>query len=441
MSFGRRLILFFLLIVMLPMLAVGGLLLQVTSESRTGKADAQLAAGLDTALALADEQTAVAQQLASRFASDPGLAHALRGVRAPALRSVAAGLAAKPEVVAVILEGPTAGQLARAGDPSAIEFARVELHEPGTQQLLGTLAVSTSTATGFVQRLARLTGREAVVVRDGRKLAGTLEISADQVPAPGDTNDISIGGDDQRARSVELTDGDQLVLFGPTEVGGSTINTGVALLLALLLAAAVAFAFFLARTLHTLYELTSQQAVTDELTGLSNQRRFRELLTKETERARRFGHDLALLMLDFDDFKKVNDTHGHLQGDDVLRVVSGVMREEVREVDEPARYGGEELAVALPETAPQGAAEVAERIRTRIEDSEIPMRSGTGSVGVTVSIGVAGLDGKVTDVDGLIAAADKALYEAKHAGKNQVRKASVGKRATGRRKGDRRKSR
>ena len=111
--------------------------------------------------------------------------------------------------------------------------------------------------------------------------------------------------------------------------------------------------------------------MTDELTGLSNQRRFRELMAKEDERAQRFGHDLSLLMLDIDDFKQVNDTHGHLQGDEVLRMVGRVLSQESRGIDEPARYGGEEFAVALPETGLAGAVELAERIRARIESERV----------------------------------------------------------------------
>ena len=99
-----------------------------------------------------------------------------------------------------------------------------------------------------------------------------------------------------------------------------------------------------------LHEMVAEQAVTDELTGLPNNRRFRRWIATETARAERFGHDLSLLMLDIDDFKKVNDTYGHLQGDEVLRSIGRVLREESRGIDEPARYGGEEFAIGLPET-------------------------------------------------------------------------------------------
>jgi diguanylate cyclase (GGDEF)-like protein len=170
----------------------------------------------------------------------------------------------------------------------------------------------------------------------------------------------------------------------------------------------------------SLHELVSEQAVTDDLTGLSNKRRFRELLEKEAARAQRFGHDLSLLMLDIDDFKRINDTHGHLQGDEVLRRIAAALDTESRGVDEPARYGGEEFAIALPETGLEGALEVAERIRTRIASQEVPLLDGEGSVGITASIGAATMSGEPDDIEGLIAAADAALYEAKAAGKDRV---------------------
>lgn len=131
-----------------------------------------------------------------------------------------------------------------------------------------------------------------------------------------------------------------------------------------------------------LHEMVSEQAITDELTGLSNQRRFRELVGKEAARAQRFGHELALLILDIDDFKPINDTYGHLQGDEVLKELGRILLDESRGVDEPARYGGEEFVLALPETDVEGALEVAERIRRRIEAASIPphrrVRDGRG---------------------------------------------------------------
>jgi diguanylate cyclase (GGDEF)-like protein len=169
-----------------------------------------------------------------------------------------------------------------------------------------------------------------------------------------------------------------------------------------------------------LHELVSQQAVTDELTGLSNQRRFRELMAKEEERAQRFGHDLSLIMLDIDDFKRVNDEHGHLQGDEVLRTIGRILDKESRGIDEPARYGGEEFAVALLETDLVGAVEVAERIRSRIDAERVRGVDGGSPLRVTASVGAASMPASAKTAQDLIAAADAALYEAKRSGKNRV---------------------
>ena len=134
--------------------------------------------------------------------------------------------------------------------------------------------------------------------------------------------------------------------------------------------------------------------MTDELTGLSNRRRFQEAMATEVERSRRFGQPVGLVMLDIDDFKAVNDTYGHQQGDLVLREVARVLRETSREIDEPARYGGEELAVVLPGTDLEGAYNLAERVRAGIEELRAAAaRRRRRSLRVTASFGVATLPG------------------------------------------------
>lgn len=161
-----------------------------------------------------------------------------------------------------------------------------------------------------------------------------------------------------------------------------------------------------------------RQAVTDELTGLSNYARFQELLSSEVEQVKRYGDSLGLLMLDLDDFKAINDTFGHQQGDAVLRAVARVLRETSREADTPARYGGDELAVVLPHTDLQGAFTIGERVRAAIEHLDVPRIDDGGSLRVTVSVGVAASDWG--DKEALVADADKALYAAKRDGKNRT---------------------
>lgn len=161
-----------------------------------------------------------------------------------------------------------------------------------------------------------------------------------------------------------------------------------------------------------------RQAVTDELTGLTNHGRFQELLTLEVEQVRRYHHPAGLIMLDIDDFKSINDTYGHQQGDVVLRQVARVLWDTSREVDVPARYGGEEMALILPHTDLEGSFAIAERIRAEVAALRVSRLDGDGTLRVTASFGVAAsADG---DKDSLIAEADSALYTAKRQGKNQT---------------------
>lgn len=175
-----------------------------------------------------------------------------------------------------------------------------------------------------------------------------------------------------------------------------------------------------------LHETVERQAITDELTGLSNRRRFTDTIAAEVERSRRFGTGVGLVLLDIDDFKSVNDTYGHQQGDLVLREVAKVLRASSREIDEPARYGGEELAVVLPGTDLEGAHQLAERVREGIEALRLPIigDEASESLRITASFGAASLPASASDVRGLVAAADEALYQAKRAGKNRTVSAS-----------------
>ncbi|HVW10165.1 MAG TPA: GGDEF domain-containing protein [Bryobacteraceae bacterium] len=152
-------------------------------------------------------------------------------------------------------------------------------------------------------------------------------------------------------------------------------------------------------------------AQTDGLTGLWNRRAFDEALARECERALRTGTSVSLLLLDIDHFKEFNDRNGHPLGDDCLRSVSAAVNSVVRNCDLVARYGGEEIAVILPDTAADGAVELAEIIRLAIE---------AGGV-VTASIGVATAAARETGMpESLIYAADAAMYQAKAGGRNRV---------------------
>jgi two-component system cell cycle response regulator len=160
-------------------------------------------------------------------------------------------------------------------------------------------------------------------------------------------------------------------------------------------------------------------AHTDPLTQVVNRRALTMQLTSELDRARRYQSVLSLLMLDLDHFKTVNDTYGHLIGDDVLREVAGLLQTAIRSVDVVARYGGEEFVIVLPETPLAGAVTFAERIRAQIEHH--PFCETQGPLSITASVGVAvyPADG-VESVEDLFARADDALYRAKAEGRNAV---------------------
>ncbi|MDA8093500.1 MAG: diguanylate cyclase [Betaproteobacteria bacterium] len=158
-------------------------------------------------------------------------------------------------------------------------------------------------------------------------------------------------------------------------------------------------------------------ATTDELTGIANRRRFMTLAQREFERSRRYGRSLALLMLDVDFFKGVNDTYGHAAGDVALAAVTHAIQEKLRSADAFGRLGGEEFAVLLAETDSTGACELAERLRVAVERLAIPADDET--IHLTVSIGVAEID-RDEDVEQLLHRADLALYGAKKSGRNRV---------------------
>ncbi|MBN2840188.1 MAG: diguanylate cyclase [Coriobacteriia bacterium] len=170
-----------------------------------------------------------------------------------------------------------------------------------------------------------------------------------------------------------------------------------------------------------LYRLTKRLSITDELTDLYNYRFLQQRLDDEIHRAERYDKRLSFLMLDIDDFKRVNDVHGHRVGDQVLAEVSALLKSTVREVDVVARYGGEEFSVILPETDAPGAFIAAEKIREAVALQRFRDADGEPVVHVTVSIGLASFPSHATDKEALLRAADDAVYHAKATGKDRVR--------------------
>ncbi len=171
--------------------------------------------------------------------------------------------------------------------------------------------------------------------------------------------------------------------------------------------------------LEQLNRAIRELAVRDGLTGLYNYRYFQEMLRAETARSERHNRPASVLMIDVDNFKTYNDTHGHVMGDEVLRALARILGERARRTDMVARYGGEEFVILLPETSREAAQTVAESLLERVANHPFP-KGDTQPLGrVTISVGLAEFPRDASDARGLIENADKALYRSKSEGRNR----------------------
>jgi diguanylate cyclase (GGDEF)-like protein len=161
-----------------------------------------------------------------------------------------------------------------------------------------------------------------------------------------------------------------------------------------------------------------QRSATDVVTGVLNRGGFMDVLGRECIRAARGGHPLSVVMLDFDNFKGINDTYGHPFGDRTLIAVARACRDAVREPDFVGRLGGDEFAVGMPQTDGEGARQSAERIRAAVSNVSMPLPGG-GALSITTSVGLAVLQNTDT-LQSLLARCDRAVYEAKRRGRNRV---------------------
>jgi diguanylate cyclase (GGDEF)-like protein len=288
-------------------------------------------------------------------------------------------------------------------------------------------------AAQLEQRVAELdtarTRVRAANARFGEALTATHDpvqlirvVVESAVEATGATGGVVLGLDGELARVGDPDAGAERLAF-PLRVGssdfGSLVIAGDAfdagqVETAASLAAQVVVALENAR----LHRLVQHQAMADSLTGLANRRSLEETLRSELARAARFGGSVCVVFADLDNFKRVNDRHGHPAGDEVLKEFAVTLRRTVRESDVAARWGGEEFALVLTGTDAAGGARLAERARVEIESRPIPMPEGE-ELTVTASFGVASYP-ECEEFDELLAAADSALYAAKHAGRNRV---------------------
>ena len=262
-------------------------------------------------------------------------------------------------------------------------------------------------------------GDRLLLVEHGRLLGSNVAFSTHE-------NTVELQGERYRSLATAVSDagGARLLALRPEEeiVGAvapyrQRIRYAALGSFALLVLVALLFAGPLLRMLGDFRRVASQ-ATTDSLTGLANRRSFDEELALEWRRAYRIGDSLALVLVDLDNFKQVNDTHGHPAGDAVLRTVGEVLGSGVRQIDLAARYGGEEFVVLVPESDLKGATQLAKRLRLAISKARTELPDGR-LLKVTASFGVAA-KGELESAERLVAEADVALYEAKRAGKNRV---------------------
>jgi diguanylate cyclase (GGDEF)-like protein len=292
----------------------------------------------------------------------------------------------KTRVTAVVQVPPTAQAKEKTTDCLVVIYTK----EP---TLLGKRFVLDSAVT----RIGR--GSENHIVLDGDSVSrrhAHVEQRGERWWAvdDGSTNGTFVN-DEQIPREVSLANGDRIKV-GPT-----------------------IFKYLAGEDVEAQYhEEIYRMSIIDGLTGAHNKRYLLESLEKEIMRARRHERPLSFLMFDIDHFKKINDFHGHLAGDHVLKEIARIVQSRIRRDEIFARYGGEEFAIVLPETPIEGARQLAEGLRARVEASEFVFQS--EQIRVTVSIGIAMLSDAERSSLEFIRTADTRLYEAKRSGRNRV---------------------
>ncbi len=350
----------------------------------------------------------------SELAASSSLQQALLQKNDARLRSFALSHDAR-----IVLRGRTFGKLAQEPRVAATAtlarrnhvVARVTMAVPVDRSLLAVL----QSATPMPKHAALLLVQRGRVIAGGP--AGThVDVRDDR---------IQLATVPFFSTAAKLVAGNaSLVAVEPVSAVEARVNAyrrrllfAAAITLALAAGLATRLARPVARVLADLARLT-RQAQTDGLTNLANRRAFDERLDVEVEHARRLGTNIAFVIADIDDFKSINDSHGHQTGDEVLRRVGRTFAEAVRELDLPGRYGGEEFALVLPGTNLSGARALAEKIRKNLEELLVTTPDGS-SFQVSASFGAACFPAQ-SGVEELVAAADAALYEAKRTGKNRV---------------------
>ena len=407
---------------------MSGLIPHTSPVTRTGLAALAVLAALVAAIVVTLDRQAVGtnrQEAASQLESGARLAASGVGNLRADLRLRASRLASSAALQRAVMDGDRSAvaRIAHANHASVAMGGAaigVPLQQPRLSAhaviLSGTAVVARITVGRAVdaELLAVLRGAtvlppkaKLVLMEHGRVIAGPRLVL--------DRASYAFGSAPLPVKGVNVVATESLADVS-ARTGPYLRNTLVAAILTLLLAGALTVR--LTRPLDRMVGDLSERAERDELTGLANRRTLDERLGEEVDRARRYDTHVTLVLIDIDDFKRVNDRHGHQCGDDVLRVVGAVLSQSLRELDLAARYGGEEFALVLPGTVVEGARRVAEKIRVAVAAVEIPAPS-SERIRVTASFGMAEFPA-FQSVAELIAEADRCLYEAKRHGKNRV---------------------
>jgi two-component system, cell cycle response regulator len=292
----------------------------------------------------------------------------------------------------------------------------------------------------------KLTGEETQVAQSGGGPSAPTEASLIQISGPSlgtryviekaeltigrdASNDIVLDNENvSRAHARVLNQGTRILLEDLGSTNGSAVNDQDVATIELrngdiVKIGSVILKFVSGGNAEALYhEEIYRLTIHDGLTGTSNRRSFDEFLEREYARAKRYERPLSLALFDIDHFKNVNDKHGHLAGDYVLRRMASKVKALVRREELIARYGGEEFAIVMPETRLEKAQMFGEKVRALVETTEFEFDN--QKIPVTVSVGIATINASFENEIALIKAADGALYEAKNAGRNTVRTAS-----------------
>ena len=408
-----QLLLGVLIVGAIPIVSTVRILQANAIHSEQARADAALRGELESGLRQLEQLGNGASRRADLLARSPVVQRAVITADVPTLRRLADRA---PGVTFYLRRRLAAGPRPRRGVEQSVWLT---VNGTRVAKIVSSLPLGPGVARRLIREVPHGRDDRLVFARAGLELGSRRSLSTE-----GETT--TLGGVRYRSVPALVPDakGVRLVALRPEQAIQATVapyqqQVRYAAIGSFALLVFVAF-LFAGPILHVLgdFRRVASQATTDGLTGLANRRTLDEELALEWRRAERTGDSLAFVLLDLDNFKSVNDTHGHPSGDAVLRRIGEVLGGGVRQVDLAGRYGGEEFALILPETDLQGAQMLAERLRATLESTPIELPNGE-TLTATASFGVA-VKESVSSAEQLVAAADEALYAAKAAGKNRV---------------------